>query len=157
MRKSRRHPGAAGGFSGSRFKRGRAGNLKGLDFKFDPSESLAWGVAGVLGGLVARVALEESWVHSTIEQRANREIAFSAGGFWACEPEIQFWIYGQKTGTSEPETTWKNLYSKPIIRGNHKAGREAVRVLLLAGMREAADLLRTIKVAGYSGRVRVWV
>lgn len=71
--------------------------------------------------------------------------------------EIQFRIYGQKTGTSEPETTWKNLYSKPIIRGNHKAGREAVRVLLLAGMREAADLLRTIKVAGYSGRVRVWV
>lgn len=71
--------------------------------------------------------------------------------------EIQFRIYGQKTGTSELETTWKNLYSKPIIRGNHKAGREAVRVLLLAGMREAADLLRTIKVAGYSGRVRVWV
>ena len=56
------------------------------------------------------------------------------------KPEIQFWIYGQKTGTSEAETTWKNLYSKPIIRGNHKAGRDAVRVFLLAGMREAAGV-----------------
>lgn len=56
------------------------------------------------------------------------------------KPEIQFWICGQKTGTSEAETTWKNLYSKPIIRGNHKAGRDAVRVFLLAGMREAAGV-----------------
>lgn len=56
------------------------------------------------------------------------------------KPEIQFRIYGQKTGTSEAETTWKNLYSKPIIRGNHKAGRDAVRVFLLAGMREAAGV-----------------
>ena len=73
MRQSRRHPGAASGFTGSRFKRGRAGNLKGLDFKFDPSESLARGVAGALRGLVARVALEESRLHSTNEHRANRE------------------------------------------------------------------------------------
>lgn len=60
MRQSRRHPGASGGFSGARFKRGRAGNLKGLDFKFDPSESLARGVAGALGGLVAHQSVAEA-------------------------------------------------------------------------------------------------
>lgn len=47
MRKSRRHPGAASGFTGSRFKR-------------NPSENLARGVAGALGGLVAHRSVAEA-------------------------------------------------------------------------------------------------
>lgn len=42
------------------------------------------------------------------------------------------------------------------IEPRANAGRDAVRVFLLVGMREAADLLRTVKVAGDSGRVWGW-
>ncbi len=47
VRKRRRHSGAAGGFSGARFER-------------NPSENLARGVAGALGGLVAHQSVAEA-------------------------------------------------------------------------------------------------